>query len=129
MARLAVAVANDILDHLLRTAAWTQPPAIYVSLHTADPGVTGANEHGATGAYARVAHASWDVAASGSAANNGTVTFPTATAAWTEVTHFGIWDASSAGNFLIGGVLDTPRTAAEDDVLRFADGALVVTQT
>lgn len=73
----------------------------YVSLHTADPGLTGTNEVSG-GSYSRTA-VTFSAASSGATANTGAVTFsnmPSVT-----VTHVGIWDASTAGNFLYGDAL------------------------
>jgi hypothetical protein len=72
----------------------------YISLHTADPGTTGANEATGTG-YAR--GSSTFPAASGGTGSTGTqasVTARTGTA--TAATHVGIWTASSAGTFITG---------------------------
>ncbi len=121
-------LANNLLDHVLKTASFPQPTNVYASLHSADPGTTGASELSG-GAYARVQHNTWNAAASGSATNSGLITFPTATADWTQATHFGLWDASTAGNFLGGGALDTAKTVQNGDTAEFADQALTATMT
>ncbi len=80
----------------------------WVSLHSADPGLTGANE--LTGnAYARVnASVAFGAAVLGVVANDVAPEFPAATpAGWSAATHFGIWDAATVGNFLYGGNLGT----------------------
>ena len=72
----------------------------YFSLHTGDPGTTGANEV-IGGSYARVL-------ATYPSATNGTSTTAGAThnvPAGTTVTHFGRWSALSGGTFFTGGVL------------------------
>lgn len=111
-----------LLDHSLGTASYTKPTTVYLSLHTADPGETGSNE-ATGGSYARQS-AAWNSASSGSATNSGTVTFSAMPAGtWT---HFGIWDASSTGNFLWGGSLTASKTTASGDEVRFAAGAVTV---
>lgn len=75
-----------------------------VSLHTADPGTTGASEV-TGGSYARVA-TTWAVA-SGSARQGSQVTLNVP--AGTTITHFGIWSGST---FLCGGPLSAPETFA-----------------
>lgn len=118
---------DEIADHLLGTATWTAPADIYVSLHDGDPGTTGSDEVSGN-AYARVQHNTWNAASGGVATNSGTVTWPTATGDYASpVTHFGLWDASSGGNFLGGGQLDDPRTILQDDTPEAADAALSVT--
>jgi len=96
MARISTTEANQALA----TTGWA-----YVSLHSADPGTTGASElTGGSPAYARVA-VTWNAASGGSVTNSGstlTFNFPaSATAAY-----FGIWSASTAGTYYIGGALN-----------------------
>lgn len=74
--------------------------AVYISVHTADPGATGANEV-VGGSYARVA-TTW--AAASAAAKSGsavTLNIP----AGTTITHFGLWTAVSGGTYVTGDVL------------------------
>jgi hypothetical protein len=122
-----------VLDWLMSTAFPTDPATPYVSLHTADPGLTGASEHGATAAYARVAATPTTVMTrsvnvwSNTAA---TIEFPQATANYSaQITHFGIWDAATSGNFLGGAALTTARTITTGDIPRFATSALTWTET
>ena len=121
-------LANSVVDHVLKTASFTQPTNVYASLHSADPGTSGASELSG-GAYARVVHNSWNAASGGAATNSGAITFPQATADWTQATHFGLWDAATAGNFLGGGALDTPKTVLSGDTAEFASAALTVSMT
>ncbi|WP_407280620.1 hypothetical protein U5817_10070 [Aromatoleum evansii] len=106
-----------ILSHLLRATAWPKPLALYVALFTADPGETGSLAQEVTGgSYARVAcgpsDATWNLPVGGDTTftNAAAVTFPAPTAAWGDVTHFGICDASTGGICLASGALDTPTT-------------------
>ncbi len=100
----------------------------YISLHTADPGNTGADEVSG-GSYARVAQGTFGSAGSNptTLSNSAAIDFPTATGSWGTVTHFGIWDAVSGGNFLGGYALTTPKLVADTDVARFQSGSLQVT--
>lgn len=77
----------------------------FVSLHTANPGDSGANEV-TGGSYARVS-ATWAAAsaASRAASNQPAVNVP----AGTTVTHVGYWTASTGGTFLGYGSV-TPAT-------------------
>lgn len=69
----------------------------FASLHSADPGGSGANElTGGSPAYARKA-ISWAAAASGAAASSADITFDVAAAA--VVKFVGLWSAASAGTF------------------------------
>ena len=98
MARISVTEANQALV----STGWS-----YISLHTGDPGTTGANEVSGSG-YARAA-VTWNAAASGSRTNSNAIaiTIP----ASTTVTYFGIWSASTAGTYYIGGLL-TPSVTS-----------------
>lgn len=77
----------------------------YMSLHTANPGTTGASEvSGGSPAYARKA-ITWNAAASGSKAIAASVTFDIP--ASTTVTYAGFWSASSGGTFYQGVAIDS----------------------
>lgn len=100
--------------------------SVYVSLHSADPGETGASEL-TGGSYARSGPASFGVASGGAISNDAAIAFPEATGDWTAATHVGVWDASSAGNFLWGGALSASRTVTTGVTLSIASGDLDVT--
>jgi hypothetical protein len=136
MSAFSNSLENKLIDHVFRAATFAKPAALHVSLHTADPTDAGRD------AYARAALApsdtNWTATQGGtSGASSGTggqtanavaVTFPAPTAAWGVVTHFGIWDAASAGNLLFQGALTTPKTINSGDAApTFAIGALTVT--
>lgn len=123
----------ELRKHLFRTGSFTKPAALYVSLHTADPAETGANEVSG-GAYARVQRdpldANWTAASAvdGNTDNAAAITFPTPSANWGTITHFAIWDASSAGNCLVEGTITPNKTVNNGDPApAFAIGALDVT--
>ena len=101
--------------------------ARFVSLHTADPGNTGANEVSG-GAYARQAMTFANTGSNPTvAANTGVVQYPTATASWGTVTHFGIWSAVTGGTFLGYNTVTTPKAIGIDDIARWDIGKLTVT--
>ena len=87
---LTEAARNAMLDHLATVA-------VFASLHTADPGTTGANEvTGGTPAYARKA-ITWNSASAGALDNNANPVFDVP--AGTTVTHAGFWSAATNGTF------------------------------
>lgn len=92
MARISTTEANQALS----TTGWG-----YVSLHTADPGTTGASEV-TGGTYARVA-VTWNAASSGTVTNSNTLTINLP--ASTTASYFGIWSASTTGTYYVGGAL------------------------
>jgi len=100
----------------------------YVSLHTGDPGNTGATEVSG-GAYARQGPITFANAGNNPtvASNSSIITFPVATGAWGTVAYFGVWDAATSGNFRGSGAVTTPKAVNSGDTARFAAGALTIT--
>lgn len=83
------------------------PPA-YISLHTADPGSTGAHEvSGGTPAYARLAP-SWGAAVDGVKAMTSTLSFDIP--ASTSVSYFGFWTDETGGDFIGGAQLSATES-------------------
>ena len=126
--------AQALLNYMFgKTSNFDTQPTIYVALFTTTPGEDGTGGVEVSGgAYARVATAAGDWNAATSAdpsvvSNANAVTFPTATGAWGTVISFGLYDASSGGNYLGGGTLDTSKAPTADDVPSFAAGSLEVT--
>lgn len=107
---LSDAGKNIMLDALAASAA-------YVSLHTADPGTTGASEAtGGSPAYARQA-LTWPAASAG-AISAAEVTFDIPAGTYT---HWGLWDAVSAGAFLGGEALSQSETYGAQGTLDLTD--------
>lgn len=116
---------NKILDAVLRfttTGGGLPTASVYISLHTADPGETGASE-ATGGSYARQ-QAAFNAASSGVAVNTATVTFTAMPAA--TITHIGIWDAVSAGNFLWSGSFTTSQAVLVGNNISISAGAISV---
>jgi hypothetical protein len=100
----------------------------YVSLHTTDPGDTGASEVSG-GAYARQGPVTFANAGANPtiASNSAIVTYPTATAGWGTIGYFGLWDAATAGNFRGAGALSASKNVNNGDTARFLAGTLTIT--
>lgn len=113
-----------ILNKVLRNTNFTVT-TVYMSLHTADPGETGASEL-TGGSYARQTTA-FNAASNpaGTSQNTAAVTFAAMPAA--TVTHLGLWDAATSGNFLWGGPLTASKTTTAGDSLQVAPVTLTVT--
>lgn len=128
---------SDYLEDAIRnwfkgTAFPSAPANTYVALFTAAPSDSGGGTEVSGNAYARQAIASsgWTSGAAGTGQiqNTSAVTFPAATpSGWGTVTHFGLFDASSAGNLLMHGALGASKTVAANDVVQFAAGAISLT--
>ncbi len=121
-------LANKFLDHVFKVASFTVPTNIYVALSTTTPTDAGTNVTEPSGnAYARTVMNVWDVAAAGATQNTNAITFPTATGSWGTITYAAIYDASTAGNFLMYGVLGTSQAVVNGNIVQFDAGALDVT--
>jgi hypothetical protein len=132
MGRMSDAQVNLLLDLYFSKASNTGVPGtLYVGLSTTTPSNTGTGVTEPTGgAYARVAvtnDATNFPAATARAKSNGTdVVFPTATASWGTVTHFVVYDASTAGNFVAWGALTVPVSVVSGATVTFATGSLII---
>lgn len=138
MAALTDYLENKILDDLFRATGYTPPATLHVGLLTAAPSDSAAGTEAAGGGYARVAVVSattaWNntqgnttgasTGSDGTIENAAAITFPTPSASWGTVTHFGIYDAASGGNLLVYAALAASKTINAGDAVSFAAGAL-----
>jgi hypothetical protein len=122
----ATTFADKVLNHMLRSVASTAPAGQFTKLHTGDPGSAGtANASSVT------TRPTTTVAASSSGSCALAATFP----AWTSwagtspetVTHFSLWDASTAGTFLCSLALTASRTVQTGDTLTWSSGSIALT--
>jgi hypothetical protein len=119
---------TNLVKALLKATAYTGPATIYLSLHTAAPGLAGANEV-AGNAYARTVIA-FGAEAGGTVSNTPAVTTPAPTPAnWGTVTHFGLWDAATVGNFLGGDALTAAVATSIGVPLFFPIGSVTWSET
>jgi len=133
MAAMSDYLEGEIIKHIFRTGSFTKPTVLAIGLLTAAPSDTGGGTEVTGGSYARVSvnplDANWAaiVGNNGTTSNVSAVTFPAPTANWGTITHFGIYDAASAGNLLFYGALTTSKTVNNGDAApSFAGGALTV---
>jgi hypothetical protein len=125
-------LANALLDHVLKTSAYTAPVNIYVALCDttvvdANTGTTISEPSG--GSYARKQYETWDVASSGASQNTGVMTFVQASAAWGNISDVALCDALTVGNMLIYAVLDVAKNIGNLDTAEWAAGAFDITLT
>lgn len=118
----------EILDHIFNNSAAPAVATPWISLHTGDPGETGANELTAgTHTYARQSGAF-------GAASAGAVT-TTAGLTWTDmpgttITHIGVWSSSTVTattSFVWGGALTASKVVNAGDTFQVTTGNLTVT--
>ena len=122
---LTTAAKNALLNTAVGGGETLGDQATHVSLHTADPGTTGANEAtGGSPAYARQA-ITWAAASGGAIGLSAQETFDVPGS--TTVSHFGLWDASTAGNFIGGGALSAAETFAAQGTYTLTDVTVTLT--
>lgn len=102
---------NEVLDHILATAAFSAPSNVYVQLHTGDPGED-CTSNVATETTRQ--EATFSAASGGSAALASTVSW-TDVAATETYSHFSLWDASTSGNPILYGALSSSVSVTDGD--------------
>lgn len=118
---------TELLDHVFAGNAFASPSALYVSLHTGDPGETGSTSNEVSGgAYARQT-ATFTVT-DDTATTSAAIEFPTATSSYGTVTHIGVHSASTGtSGFLAYAALTDGKTIATGDVFRIPAGDIDIT--
>jgi hypothetical protein len=124
--KLSTYLKNALYNGVLRNIAYTPPATVYLALYTTDPTAADVGAEVAGGSYARQAIA-FGAPTAGAGVNSGIVTFPTATAPWGTITHFGLRDAVAAGNLLLFGQWTTGKAVTTDDIAKVLASALAVT--
>lgn len=142
MSAMSDYLENKLVDQLFRGQAFSFPATLHVGLLTSAPTDAGGGTEVSGGSYARVGvtaslanfagtqSAGSTTASSGSTgatSNNGAITFPTPSAGWGTVTHFGIYDAATAGNLLFYGSLTIAKTINQSDTVSFPAASLSIT--
>jgi hypothetical protein len=145
MPKATTTCCNKILALIFNAVAWANMADnaaaspytnLYLSLHTADPGVGGSqltNETGYTN-YARIAIArttgGWAVPSGGATNNVALAQFAQCGASGATITHVAIGTAASgAGTVLYAGALNSPLAVANLIQPQFSAAALTVTET
>lgn len=118
MASFSNYTKDGIVNLLFNGAAFTPPTTLHLSLHSALPSGTGSNEI-TGGAYARQTFtATNSTGGAGAAENEAAITYTGMPAV--NVSHVGVWDAATGGNFIMFGTL---RDSGGNPVTRsFQDG-------
>jgi len=125
---LSDALEIKLLDHVLKTTPYVQPANIYIALCTGDltdAGDGGTEITGKSG-YARVVMNSWNAGASRVTANTNQITFAQAGEDWGTISHYGIYDAITGGNFLAHGSFEASKTCPTGTNLYIAAGDIDV---
>jgi hypothetical protein len=116
-------IENQLLDALVGTTAYTVTGPIKLALVTANGNDASAGTEVTGGSYARQTIA-FDAAASGSIANNASISFtgmPAVTVVGIE-----IYDSAGTPKRLAYGALTTSRTVTAGDTVQFASSAITL---
>jgi hypothetical protein len=125
---------NKLLDHTLTATAYTPPASRHLALFTGTAAdVKGRLEAGTLTdeistsgtAYGRQA-ITFDAAVNGSSASAATVTFPTATASWGNITVVAVMDAATSGQVLYYGEVTTAKQIDIGDTFTVSAGNLTI---
>lgn len=130
MAITATTVRNAAMQHLFGITPWTAPLNFYVALSISAPNADGTNVSEPIGnGYSRAEQVGWIETAPGgldTVENSTSLLFPTLTGDWGTISHFVIYDASIAGNFLAYGALTNAIKPVSGDTPYFAAGEIKV---
>ena len=123
---------NALLNATLRNVTYSPASSgiVFISLYTTDPADDDSGTEVAASGYDRFEVSAglggFTTASGGSCRNAEAWEFLTATTAWGSISHFGIHDATTAGNLLYHGVLTTTKVVGTDDIVRFPVNTLSV---
>lgn len=131
-------LADEILDWIKGGAFPAALSNVYISIHTASPGTNGTGNDvtaTVTGSANRTQIASSAFTAPANATGGGreitntgvvSITGSAVNGSVQTISHFGVWDAQTAGNFLASGILTTPVGIQNGDTVQFNVGALAI---
>ena len=120
-------LANSWLNVIRGGAAgttYTAPAAIYVQLHTANPGTAGTTS--VSSVTTRQA-ATFSASTTGVLSLSNTPSFTSWAGSADTISHISFWDASSAGNFLWSAALSASKTMSTGDQLNISSASLTIT--
>jgi len=113
---------NYVMDHIAGTS-WTAPTALYIKLHTGDPGEDCTSLPSAETTRKVV---TFGAASGGTVTSNSTASWTSWTAGSETISHVSIWTHLTAGYPVMYGGLDSPRDMENDDTLTISSGNLTL---
>lgn len=112
------------------------PTTLYISLHSGNPGVNGTSSDVTTSiatGRGSIASTAWTAPTASTSpasgfqiSNASSVTITSSAIGSATVTHFGIWDSATGGNFLEYGTLTSQLAVISGDAIAFAIGQLIL---
>lgn len=104
--------AHAILN-VLRGTTYTAPASVWLRAHTADPGAAGTTAGSAETTRKQVTFAAPSAGSSVASA----VSWASWSAGPETISHVSLWDASTAGNFLMSAALSASKAVTNGDTL------------
>lgn len=116
-----------VLDWLMTNGAATRPTQWYVGLFKSAPNDAGGGTEVSGGGYSRKA-VSFNAASTpgGTMSNSALLTWTASGAAYGDITHIGIFDASTGGNLIWHGALTASKNIGDGDTFQIAAGNLTL---
>lgn len=118
-----------VLNYFLRNQSVTQPTQLYIALYKTNPTDADSGTEVTGGGYVRQS-VSFGVPSQQSdratITNLSRIEFPTASASWGEVAHFGIRDSRDGGNLLVYGSFNKPTVIEEGNKFIIDTGNLTI---
>ena len=116
---------DAILNAFARGTSYAGNASLFLSLHTGDPGNTGASEYtGYAGTRPAVAFA---VSSGQTSLNSAQVVFEISGGG--TITHAGLWTATSGGTWKGGGILAASQVVVNGNAFLFGVGSVVLVLT
>lgn len=129
MSGFSTYLAQAILNHTLRGAAYTPPAHTYLALGVADFTDDNLTSNEVTGAwYDRQEVTAWaaPVGSGIETSNSNLITYDAITDAAVTVTHWGLYDALTTGNLLASGVFDDAKVGNINNRFRVLAGDIAL---
>ena len=121
MAGISTYLENKYLDCLVNASGFNIA-AVYIQLHTGDPGSAGTANVATNNTRKTTA---WTASSSGSKATNADITWSSVPAGETY-SYVSLWDASTNGNYLWSGALTAAKTVNSGDTFTLTSGQVTV---
>jgi hypothetical protein len=121
MAAISNYLEDELLDHVLKNAAYTAGSTVKLALFTSNPTDAGSGTEVTGGSYARQTITFGTAASGGTISNTADITFTTMPAA--SVTHVGIYEHTT-NNLLFHGALSSTKSVDAGDTFKISTGDL-----
>jgi hypothetical protein len=121
--------ATSLINHLFGGSAYTQPTSWWISVYNADPGlgITGTTPSPLNTTRKQIT--GW-TRSTNTATNTAQIVFdPVPVGQTWNVTHYAIFDASTAGNPICSGAFDVSKTISSGDVFTIGATRLSVAES